>query len=323
MADEAQTPNPVVELATQISRARDADVLLYNGRIDRPFDDTVIDLVRKRRRRTNILLMLSTYGGNPDAAYRIARCLQTHYTKFTVVVAGFCKSAGTLIVLGANSVMLLDQAELGPLDVQIRKDDELAEASSGLTPSTSLTSLREAAMEAFVGNYIRLKGGLLMTTKTAAEIASGITVGLYQPIMAQLDPMRLGEMERAVKVAWEYGNRLTQRSQNLKEDALGRLVAGYPSHEFVIDREEAKDLFKNVEDPADSEKAFCELAHTMNRTPLHGPTGPYIFFMSQEIGDDDKPKDVDNADAHAEELGAGEGSPSGEGSNGGPPPARV
>lgn len=305
---------PGQSIANTVAEKRDADLLVYNGRIERPADDKVIDVVRKRRRRKNVLLLLSTYGGDPDAAYRIARCLQTNYEKFVVVVAGFCKSAGTLIVLGANALILLDQAELGPLDVQVRKDDEFAEVSSGLTPSQALLSVRDAAIETFVNNYIRLKSGLLMTTKTAAEVASRMATGLYRPIMGQIDPMRLGEMDRAMKVAWEYGKRLTTKSKNVKEDALERLVVGYQSHGFVIDREEARELFKNIEEPTADEKEFCELAHELNRHPLSNPAGPYIFFMNDEVPepDDDRQTADNTSRAEPGPNGAGAGPSGGE-----------
>jgi ClpP class serine protease len=40
-------------------------------------------------------------------------------------VSGYCKSAGTLIALGANELAFGEHGELGPLDVQIAKRDEV------------------------------------------------------------------------------------------------------------------------------------------------------------------------------------------------------
>ena len=50
-----------------------------------------------------ILLILVTEGGNPDAAFRIARTLQCMYEHFYCAISGFCKSAGTLIALVLTS----------------------------------------------------------------------------------------------------------------------------------------------------------------------------------------------------------------------------
>ena len=49
-----------------------------------------------------------------------------------------------------------------------------------------------------------------------------------------------------MRVAMEYGNRLNRG--NLKEGALARLISGYPSHGFIIDRDEAATLFERVRD---------------------------------------------------------------------------
>jgi ClpP class serine protease len=155
-ADKAEFER-VQAIVQRVAAARDADILLYSGDIERPYDDKVIEMVTERSpRRKNVLLVLCTYGGDPNAAYRIARCLQKHYQGFTAAVAGFCKSAGTLVLLGANSLMLLENAELGPLDVQLRKSDELEEFASGLTPTQAIATLTSRSLETFTQNFLQL-----------------------------------------------------------------------------------------------------------------------------------------------------------------------
>ncbi len=85
-----------------------------------------------------MVLMLSTFGGDPDAAYRIARCLRRRYTRVSAMISGFCKSAGTLLLLGADDLVFTEHGELGPLDVQYWKQDELEEMGSGPGTNTSL-----------------------------------------------------------------------------------------------------------------------------------------------------------------------------------------
>lgn len=156
---------------------------------------------------------------------------------------------------------MTELAELGPLDVQIAKPDTLGERVSGLTPSQSLTTLKIEAFQCFEKFFLDIltASGHAITTRTAAMIAAKVTAGLFQPIYAQIDPMRLGEFQRAVQIAMEYGKRLDTWSRNLKEKALSRLISGYPSHEFVIDRKEAKTLFHNVEEPTDDEQSLSDL----------------------------------------------------------------
>jgi len=244
----------------------DTDIILYAGQIRRPYDDEFINNCGRMLRRQKILLMLTTTGGEADAAYRIARCLQRSYNtgayapdskdkeappqgKFILYVDTLCASAGTLLALGADELIISDYGELGPLDVQLRKPDEVGERHSGLTPQQALDSLDRHSRSLFKSHFrqLRFDPDLTLTTKTSVEIAATITKGLLEPIYSQIDPMRLGEVERFLGIAEKYGERLG--TTNLKDGTPERLIAGYPSHTFVIDRKEARDLFKNVSRP--------------------------------------------------------------------------
>jgi membrane-bound ClpP family serine protease len=145
--------------------------------------------------RTNVLLFVETFGGSADAAYRMARCLTNRYEKFIVYIDNYCKSAGTLPVLAADEVVMSDSGELGPLDVQVIKPEELGEMSSGLAPLQALNTLRVQAFSFFEYSFLQLRARSQrqITTKSAAEIASTMTIGLFAPIYQQLDPMRLGK----------------------------------------------------------------------------------------------------------------------------------
>jgi hypothetical protein len=217
-------------------------------------------------------LLLTTNGGSADSAYRITRCLQHSYRNGKVIlfVDTYCKSAGTLIALGADEIVMSDLAELGPLDVQLSKSDELAEMTSGLTPVQALGVLREETFATFEEHFLKLRfrSGLQITTKTALDISARLTIGLFDKVYEQLDPMRLGEYQRAMLIAHAYGTRIA--TDNLKDEALSRLIADYPSHGFIIDREEAGDLFVCVREPSSAEATLAgflqPIAHTMLRT---------------------------------------------------------
>lgn len=158
MAGEAKSVNELISAAAnKLADATKSDVLLYSGGIDRPYDDKLLDLVGGMTKRENVILFLCTPGGDANAAYRMARCLQDSYKKFTVVLAGRCKSAGTLLVVGAHEIVMTPHAELGPLDVQIGKKDELFEMDSGLTVLDALTELEEKAFELFEKAMMRIK----------------------------------------------------------------------------------------------------------------------------------------------------------------------
>ncbi|MDR4485377.1 MAG: hypothetical protein R3B95_19630 [Nitrospirales bacterium] len=275
--------NEFSELANKISEANDADILLFNGSLRKPADRKIIEDLCRKKCRKNLILILVTDGGSPDVAFKISRCLQDNYDKFSVFVTGICKSAGTLVAIGANEIIMSDFGELGPLDVQLQKADELMETSSGLTDLTALTALQSRAFNMFERYFLELKGrsGGRITLKTAMDVAGNIMVGLYGEIFSQIDPMRLGEISRAMNIGLEYGERLNKKGKNLKENALATLTGGYPSHGFVIDRCEAKDLFTNLREPTDNE---MELALSLGDIAQEEQDErDIILFLSKDI----------------------------------------
>ena len=173
MTNANKNKNNLIECANEVADSLDADVLLINADIDRGLDDQIINIVTNRRRRKNVLLILVTVGGHADAAYRIARCLQDSYERYIAFIAGYCKSAGTLCVLGAHEIVMSTAGELGPLDVQFYKKDELGELSSGLVATEALEILQQKAFEMFEDYFLKIKTKSYnqITFKTATEIA--------------------------------------------------------------------------------------------------------------------------------------------------------
>jgi hypothetical protein len=192
------------------------------------------------------------------------RFIRKLYKKFILYVFGLCKSTGTLVALGANEIVMGDFGEFGPLDIQLVKDDELTN-TSGLSYLQSLISLNERIFSSFEESFMSLKKkgtfGYSITTKTAAEIGSKLAIGLIQPIAGQMDPLKLGEVQRAIKIALAYGERIFNDHGS---GALNRLIGEYPSHSFVIDFKEASELFEDSditlrepdENELELEKAF-------------------------------------------------------------------
>jgi hypothetical protein len=114
----------------------------------------------------------------------------------------------------------------------------------------ALESLQQLASKHFEDSFkgLRFSAELAFSTKLASDIASKMAIGLFSQVYGQIDPMRIGEFDRAMRIAADYATRLGKG--NLKDDALKKLVSGYPSHGFVIDKKEAAELFKTVEEPS-------------------------------------------------------------------------
>ena len=245
--------------ATAVAESTDCDILLLNGPVLSPVDHEVMRLCKDRRRRPNLLFLLVTTGGDADAAYRLATTLQHHYERITCYVTGYCKSAGTLVAIGAHSLVMSDSGELGPVDVQLYKEDEIAERRSGLTVLSALKTLHGQAFEAFEHFMLstKFRSGGSITTRTATEVAANLTGRLMEPIYGHIDAMHVGEAGRSLQIAHKYGELLDSKANNLKQGTLNRLTNDYPVHTFVIDRRQAEELFKNVREPSADEAALA------------------------------------------------------------------
>ena len=236
-----EEPEEHLDPIEQYEKEKDADIILLSGPISLQVADDFIDFVNDiKPRRPNVILYLCTWGGDAEAAYIIARTLKRKYNKFSVYISGYCKSAGTLIVLGADEIAMGERGELGPLDIQLPKEDSLISRASGLDSHKSIDVIRDRAFNVFEDIFINLilRSGGIFSTRTAARIATDLVVGLLEPIAEQIDPLKLTENQRALDIASLYGKQLGADRESIK-----RLIYYYPSHNYIIDIEEAAKIF--------------------------------------------------------------------------------
>lgn len=257
------------------------DILLYKGEIHyQGFDRVVHDA--PDRRRDKVLLVLVTLGGDIDAAYRIAQYLRENYEeKVTVLVPGMCKSAGTLICVGAHELVIGESGELGPLDVQVREKGELFSFHSGLAIPQALDYLVVAIRDTLREIIVDISAGGGLGTERAAEIAIRTAVGAFEPIYSQINPERLGEVARLLVVTEDYAKRL---QGNLKHEALGTLLSGYSSHSYAIDRSEAEKLFESVRRPNRPEQALAHELGVDVISPVFLGSGIEVRYIEGDPG---------------------------------------
>lgn len=121
-ADRYQRRDLIRDIQEQTGRALVCYVSGSRCKIDE--DDTMpfVDLLHRTPSGSDLDLLLHTRGGSIDAAEKLMGMLKRHVGpgQLRVIVPDFAKSAGTLMVLGADSVVMSDMSELGPIDPQIR-----------------------------------------------------------------------------------------------------------------------------------------------------------------------------------------------------------
>lgn len=274
----------VSQIYERISKANKADIFLFSANVNyKTVDDLILEVREIKSRNENCILILTTYGGDPDAGYRLVRYMKNKYKKFIVFILGLCKSTGTLVALGADEIVMGDFGELGPLDIQLAKDDELAN-TSGLSYAQSLISLNERIYTSFEENFLTLKRkNKYITTKTAAEISSKLAIGIIEPISSQLDPLKLGEVQRAIKIAENYGKRIFDDTAT-----INKLIGDYPSHSFVIDFQEAKELFDGHKPIREANDDEILLEKALFKFVRQETARDFVFYIEPEKTKEDE-----------------------------------
>lgn len=145
--------------------------------------------------------------------------------------------------------------ELGPLDVQV--DDVLEYGKRTFSPLNDFKSmefLRDYATE-FLDffSWVLVERGFSVK-QALHEAIPGVTQ-IMGPLYSHIDPTRLGSYRRLLTEGEEYAVRLLTSVDNSSAKRIAqRLVWKYPSHGFVIDRDEARDMglpVYNMEVPHD------------------------------------------------------------------------
>lgn len=86
MNDATIDNTKLADAIQQLSASQAADLFFYAGEIRREGYDRVSDALEAigGQCKQNAGLFLNTYGGDPHAAYRIARALGHHYDQLTL-----------------------------------------------------------------------------------------------------------------------------------------------------------------------------------------------------------------------------------------------
>jgi Serine dehydrogenase proteinase len=186
-------------------------------------------------------ILVDSPGGNAHFAYSIARLFQRRTRDFTVVVPRYAKSAATLLALGSSRLILGQDAELGPLDVQM-PDREREDIGSALDAVQSLERLNAFSLTA-IDQLM-----LLMTERTGKKIDTllplvfNYATSFVRPLLEKIDTVDFTKKSRELKVAEEYAVRLMRWTYpaRIAKQVAAHLVEKYPTHGFVIDCEEAE-----------------------------------------------------------------------------------
>lgn len=96
------------------------------AQVDREDIIGFMELLHNVKRGENVDLLLHTGGGDLDAAEKLINLVRAtigHDAQLRAIVPDYAKSAGTLMVLGANEIVMGESSELGTIDPQVDQQD--------------------------------------------------------------------------------------------------------------------------------------------------------------------------------------------------------
>ena len=193
-----------------------------------------VELLHNVPRGSNIDLLLHTVGGDINAAEKIVSMLRSAVgtqSRFRVIVPDFAKSAGTLIALAADKILMSDSSELGPIDPQFPKRDH-----DGTVRWHSVLNYLTAYEE--ICTKVRLD---------PTDIPANVMLSKFDPTMlVQFETVK----RRARMLAEQHLNRwMFQKKKATYTKIAGDLmdIARWPAHGQMIGYEDAKEMELEIE----------------------------------------------------------------------------
>ena len=217
-----------------------------------------------KRNCERLSVVLHSGGGDINAAYQIVDVLTNHCQHMTTVVPLWAKSAATLFVLGSNDVVLSEIAQLGPLDTQVPEREKGGiKYASALNPFKTLEELQRFSLETLDVTVKLLLARAELSVDEAIGRAMDMVGRIAAPLFSQLTAEKVGEYSRALAIGEAYGERLMRRiprweNQDEREKVLDKLIRGYPSHDYIIDYKELKELGFTVSLPTKDEEPIVQ-----------------------------------------------------------------
>jgi hypothetical protein len=238
----------IIDIAKDIQKLRNNPILILDLKDVKRLDALTLHNLLFEKKYTSLDVILQTPGGDIDAAFNYAKILNRSAKEVNILVPLYAKSAGTLICMVADKILLTELSELGPLDTQIMEsqDGDTPEYTSALNGFKALEQVQQHTVETLdiVTKLVLARSGMKVSEviHLAAEFVGHTSGTLY----SQLNPIKIGEYARALEIGESYGKIVLTRYKGWveqKADLLVKtLVYKYPSHGFIIDQEELAKL---------------------------------------------------------------------------------
>lgn len=249
------------ELITKIEEIRDSHLLCYVLPDRETFPPQIpgfstqlagepylfiADHLRRIGKVSHLDLFLYTRGGATDAVWPLVSLLREYCEKLSVIVPFRAHSAGTLVCLGADEVIMTDIAELSPIDP---------------TTGNQFNPIDPANPQNRFGISVEDVAAYFELSEKRAGIKEEVyKLDVLKELTKQVHPLALGNVQRVYMMIRRLARKLL--SSHLREGSKGvnietiikALTEEFYSHTHSICREEAISLLGDWVHPPKSEE---------------------------------------------------------------------
>jgi len=191
-----------------------------------------------------ITLIIYSRGGDTGVGWSIANLIRSFCDEFEVIIPSRAQSAATLLCLGADKIIMTKQATLGPTDPSV--NTPLNPQLPGGNPQQRVP----VSVESIKG-YIQLAHDEFHISK-ACDMEKVLSI-----LANNVHPIVLGDVFRArthIRILASNLLRKQVKRINIKKEKkiVSFLCSEAQSHDYTINRKEARELGLNVDKPDDA-----------------------------------------------------------------------
>lgn len=204
----------------------------------------VMEHLERMGNADQIDLFLYTSGGIANAGTGLVALLREYCRRFSVIVPFKAHSAGTLIALGADSIVMTKVAQLSPVDPSIQSPYN--PSAPGPQPAAGVNILPV--------NVEEVIGYLDLARKESGIEDDNAMASIFKDLSSKVHPLALGNVYRTrAQIAMLSRQLLTRHMGESKKEQIEQIVSKLTrelySHDYIIGRTEAREILGlNVEE---------------------------------------------------------------------------
>lgn len=233
-----------IDLIKKIEENRGSKVITYitsdrqgpvNARVAMDIIPIVSEQLRKIGKTDKIDLFLYTAGGDTMVPWRLVSMIREYCDTFSVLVPYKAHSAGTMIALGADEIVMSDLSEISPIDPSTAN---VFNPSDPTNPQNKIPISVEDVIAYF--DLAKNKFGI----KTDEDLTK--IFNKFVEANPQIHPLALGNVNRTHNLIRLIAKRLLKSHKDkIKEEEIEKIVEFFTeklySHTYFIGRKEAKE----------------------------------------------------------------------------------